>query len=60
MLPATGRSNKSQETKSRNRIEEEEKQEENPGHSKRGVKIQGYQKIKDKDFQREVDQFQMD
>jgi len=35
MLPASARSNQSQEIKSRNRIEkEDEKQDENPDHSK--------------------------
>jgi len=61
LLPILTRSNQSQEIRSRNWIEkEEEKQDENPNHSKRGVKIQGYQKIKDKDFQREDDQFQIE
>ena len=61
LLLTSAGTNQSQETKSRNRIEkEEEKQDENSNQSKRRVKIQGYQKIKDEDFQRKDDQFQMD
>ena len=52
MLPATGTSNQSQETKSRNKIEEEEKQDENPEHSKRRVEIKDIKRSKIKIFKR--------
>ena len=48
MLPASARSNQSQETKSKNRIEkEDEKQDENPDHSKIRGKIKDIKESRD-------------